>query len=153
MGRGMSAVHVHLFTTHAPVWAVVLGLLLWALGLVWHGTDFRRPAWVLFVLAGLLCGPAYFSGAPARHALAAQTGWDWRVADQHEEVALLALGITLALTAMAALALIRWRPGHQLPRGVQGVLLSLALLSAAVLVWTSGLGGRVRHVEIHQPGR
>lgn len=149
----MHTAYLHLLTSHAPVCAVVFGLLLWALGACGRGPDFRRAALVLFLLAGLLSGPAYLSGAPARRALATRTDWDARAADQHEEVAALALGATLALTAAAGLALFRLSRASQLPRGLSGLLLGLALLSGATLVWTSGLGGRVRHVELRQPMR
>jgi MFS family permease len=153
MGRRMNAAYLHLLTSHAPVCAVVFGLLLWVLGWCWRGPDFRRAALVLFLLAGLLSGPAYLSGAPARRALTAQEGWDARAADQHEEVAALALGAALALAAAAGFALFRLGRASQLPRSLSGLLLGLALLSGATLVWTSGLGGRVRHVEIRQPMR
>jgi hypothetical protein len=149
----MNTAYLHLLTSHAPVCAVVFGLGLWALDRCWRGPDFRRAALVLFLLAGLLSGPAYLSGAPARRALAARTDWDARAADQHEEVAALALGATLALAAAAGFALYRWARASQLPRGLSGLLLGLALLSGATLVWTSGLGGRVRHVELRQPMR
>ncbi len=149
----MNAAYLHLLTSHAPVCAVGFGLLLGVLGWCWRGPDFRRAALVLFLLAGLLSGPAYLSGAPARRALAARTDWDPRAADQHEEVAALALGTTLALAAAAGFALFRLSRPAPCPRGLGGLLLGLALLSGATLVWTSGLGGRVRHLEIRQPMR
>lgn len=151
--RAMNAAHVHLISSHAPVFAVAFGLFLWLVGVMRRSVDFRRAAFILFVAAGLLSGPAYWSGRPALRALEPTSGWDPRVARQHEEVAALALGGAVGLGLAALVALFRLGKVPHLPRGLSGLVLGLALLSGAVLCWTSGLGGRVRHPEIVSPAR
>lgn len=149
----MNAAHVHLISSHAPVCAVGFGLLLWLVGLARGSVDFRRAAFVLFVAAGLLSVPAYWTGRPALQALEPVSGWDARVARQHEEVAVLALASSGVLGLAALAALWRLRKVPRLPRGFSGLVLGLALVSGGVLCWTSGLGGRVRHSEIVAPAR
>lgn len=149
----MNAAHVHLISSHAPVYAVGFGLLLWLVGVVRHSVDFRRAAFILFVAAGLLSGPAYWSGRPALRTLESAPGWDARVARQHEEIAALALGGSVVLGLVALVALFRLGKGPSLPRSLSGLVLGLALVSGVALGWTSGLGGRVHHPEIVSPSR
>ncbi len=151
--RAMNAAHVHLISSHAPVCAVGFGLLLWLVGVVRRSVDFRRAAFILFVAAGLLSGPAYWSGRPALRALESTSGWDARVARQHEEMAVLALGGSIVLGLAALVALLRLEKVPSLPRSVSGLVLGLALMSGVALCWTSGLGGRVHHPEIVSPTR
>lgn len=149
----MNAGHVHLLSAHVPVCAVCFGLLLWLVGVVRASVDFRRAAFLLFLLAGLLGGLAYGTGRPALRALENRTGWNARAARQHEEVAVLALAGTSGLGLAAVVALFWQRKAPRLPRGLSGLLLGLALGSGVALGWTSALGGRVSHPEIVLPGR
>ncbi len=146
----MNAAHLHLLISHAPLCAVLFGLVLWGLGRRWRSVDCRRAALVLFLLAGLLAAPAYASGSPALRALESFTGWDRRAAEQHAELALPTLVITALLAVGAAAGLWTLRRAPHLPRSLAVTLPGLSLLSAGSLAWTSSLGGRTRHLELHQ---
>lgn len=145
-----NAAYLHLLTSHAPLWAVLFGLLLWLLGRVWRSVEGRRAALILFLLAGLLAGLAYASGSPALHALQGTPGWDRRAAEQHADLALPTLVVTTLLAVAAAGGLWALRHGPRLPRSLAAAVLGLSLLSAACLAWTSSLGGHTRHLELQQ---
>lgn len=149
----MNAAHLHLITTHAPVFAILFGLILWLAGLALRSVDFRRAALLLFLLAGLLAVPAFLSGKPAFYALQTLPGLNRDATEQHEEVASLAL-VATALVGVAALGgLIAFRRAGSLPRWFAGVILAGALLSGSLMIWTAALGGKARHAEIGQPSR
>lgn len=149
----MNAAQVHLITTHAPVFAILFGLVIWFAGLVWRKVDFRRAALLLFVLAGLLAVPAFVSGRPALRAMENLPGVNRHALDQHEEVAALALAATAVLGLTTAAGLVVFRKAAALPRWFGGVTLALALVSGALMIWTASLGGKGRHSEISRPAR
>lgn len=146
----MNAAYLHVLVSHAPLCAVLFGLVVWLLGRFWRSVDCRRAAMVLFLLAGLLAAPAYFSGSPALRALEGFQGWDRRVAGQHADLALPTLVITSLLAVAAAGGLWSLRRASRMPRALAVAVLGLSLLSTASLAWTSGLGGRTRHLELRQ---
>jgi hypothetical protein len=144
----MNAAHLHLVISHAPSFGLVFGLLLWGCALVARKEDFRKAAFVLFVAAGLTAVPAYFTGQPARNAIANVPGVNLVAMDQHQEIAVVALVLT-ALTGVAALAaLFAYQPPRKLPRWCALLTLLVGLLAGAAMVWTSTLGGQSRHTEI-----
>lgn len=149
----MNAAQVHLISTHAPVFAILFGLVIWFAGLVWRKADFRRAALLLFVLAGLLAVPAFVSGRPARQAMDSLPGVNHHALDQHEEVAMLALAATTVLSLAAVAGLVAFRKAAALPRWFGVVTLALALVSGTLMIWTAGLGGQGRHSEINRPAR
>jgi hypothetical protein len=149
----MSATQVHLITSHAPVFAILFGLVIWLAGLVWRKVDFRRAALLLFLLAGLLAVPAFVSGRPALKAMEFLPGVNRHALDQHEEVAMLALAATALLGLAAGAGLVAFRKAAAFPRWFGGVTLALALVSGALMIWTASLGGQGRHSEISRSAR
>ncbi len=149
----MNAAQVHLLTTHAPVFAILFGLVIWLAGLVWRKVDFRRAALLLFLLAGLLAVPAFVSGKPALKTMESLPGVNRQALDQHEEVAMLALAATAVLGLAAVAGLVAFRKAAAWPRWFGGVALTLALVSGALMIWTASLGGKGRHSEINRPAR
>jgi hypothetical protein len=70
--------------------------------------------------------------------------------DQHAEVAVLALSAALVLGAVALAGIFISRKRRQLPRWLTALILFLALITTAVMVWTASLGGKIRHPEVLQ---
>ena len=68
--------------------------------------------------------------------------------DQHAEVAVLALTAALVLGAAALAGIIVRRKGGRLPGWLTALIMFLALISTAAMVWTASLGGKIRHPEV-----
>lgn len=140
--------HIHIMINHFPVILVVMGALAALLGMV-RG---RRGVWLYatatLTLAALFTIPTYFSGEPAEKAL----NRPWYIARQsihvHEDAALIAA----ILTGIAGfVALFAWRRLVRYPREVSlpgalrvGVVIT-AVAAAAMIGYTSWLGGAIVH--------
>lgn len=148
----MSTASWHLIVVHAPLWvaATALWLLLWAT--LRGREELKRTALVLVLAGGLLTLPAYATGAASAQQLRQLTpAVPAQLAERHAQIAVLALGLGLFLAATAALVLWRYRGRQPLPPSGAYVVLAVGLIALVSLVWTSNLGGQIRHPEIGPP--
>ncbi len=148
----MNAAHLHLFFTHAPFAGVVFGILLLLLGLFRKSEELKRVSLWLFILSALLVLPTYLTGAPANNYMRKlMPTMPMETADQHEEIAILALVAVLFVGLLALAGSVMFTKEKNIPRWFVGVLLTVAIISTAALAWTANLGGKVRHTEIRSP--
>jgi hypothetical protein len=145
----MNPAHLHLITSHVPVLGTSFGLGLLLLALLRKSEELKRVALLVFVVAGLVAVPAYLSGDPAAGVLKRLLpGVVNDATDQHAEIAVLALVGSLALGVVSLVGLIVFRQGRKLPAGFVGFVGLLTLVVCGLLVWTTNLGGQIRHNEI-----
>lgn len=143
----MNPIHLHLVTTHAPLWGMLFGaaLLVWALAR--RSDELKRTGLGLVLLAALLVAPAFSSGEPAEKALGSAANLSRTVIDRHAEVAQLALGVSVLAGTAALGGLFAFR-GRTLPRWYVLGVAGLALMGGGLLGWTANLGGQIRHTEM-----
>jgi uncharacterized membrane protein len=145
----MNAAHLHLLISHAPMMAVISGLILLLLGLLKKSEELKQTSLLFFVLGGAAAVPAYLTGAPARDMLVKMpVPISVNITDQHGDVAILAFAAALVLGIVALSGLMRYRRGRSLPGLFLFVILVLALTTGAAMGWTSHLGGKIRHPEL-----
>ena len=144
----MNGAHLHLLLNHLPVLGVGFGLLLLLAARFRRSTELTAAALVVFVLAGGAAGLAYLTGEPAEDAIEQYTGVNKDAIEEHEEAALVALGLTglLGLGALAGLVGMRRQalPGKYFG----GIMLVGALAASGAMAYTANLGGGIRHPEI-----
>lgn len=140
--------HVHLILNHFPVVTTILGLPLFLAALARRSAGLRSVALGVFVAAGVLALPAYFTGEPAEDTVSRLPGVSEKDIGRHEESAEMAAPVVGALGAVAlgSLVLLRRRPGLPLPLTL--ALLVLSIAGAALMARTANLGGLIRHGEI-----
>jgi uncharacterized membrane protein len=139
---------LHLILNHFPVVTAVLGLPLFLVAILRRSGSLRAAALGVFVAAGALALPAYFTGEPAEEKVGHLPGVSEDDIGRHEEaaeVAAVVVGLQ-GLAALVALFLLRRRPG--LPAPLTAVLLVLSVAGAVLMARTANLGGLIRHSEI-----
>lgn len=144
----MSWVHLHLLLNHVPVLGTAFAVLLLAYGAARHSADVTRASLGAFILFGLLGIVVYLTGEPAEEAVEHLPGVSKSLIEAHEEAAFVAMLLLAAFGLAALVALIRFRGGRSIPRGVVLSALLLSLIPAGAMAWTANLGGQIRHEEI-----
>ncbi len=144
----MNWAHVHLILNHFPVVTAIVALPLLLAALLRRSAGLRSVALGVFVAAAVLAVPAYFTGEPAEEKVGHLPGVSEKDIDRHEEAAEIAALVVGAqgVVALAALFLLRRRPG--LPGPIAVTLLALSIAGAVLMARTANLGGMIRHSEI-----
>jgi uncharacterized membrane protein len=143
----MSTAHVHLLLNHIPVIGILIGFVIFTLG-VWRRNDsWTRLALGIFAAAALVAVATMLTGESAEEAVEHLPGVSESVIESHEESAKLAAigAYVLGAVSVAALAWVRRRP---LPRTLTVMVLPLVLLVTGLMAYTANLGGQIRHTEI-----
>ena len=143
----MNGVHFHLLVNHIPVIGMLIGLVVFALG-VWRRNDsWTRLAFGLFVVVALASLATMLTGEGAEEAVERLPGVTDAVIEPHEEAAKIAAiaAYVLGAISLAALVWVRRRP---LPRTLTVLVLPVVLLVAGLMAYVANLGGQIRHTEI-----
>jgi hypothetical protein len=148
----MSLTHLHLLLNHVPIVGVPLVATLLIYGIVRRQRDVQRAALAGFVALALLTVPAYLTGEPAQEGVEHAPGVATALIDRHEDLATLALGLTVGLGVVAAAGLIVSRRERPVPKIILVGGVALAMLAIGVLVPTGYYGGQIRHSEIRSAG-
>ena len=144
----MNAAHVHLVLVHVPI--VSFGV---ATALLWAG--YRRRSdelisaalWIL-IFSALSSVPVYFTGEGAEEIVEHLSGVSEKQIESHEDFAVVSF-IAALLTGAAAFAASLWRRSKGgFPAATVKLVMLLACISCATMVWTGKLGGAIRHTEI-----
>jgi len=144
----MNLAHLHILVNHIPVLGVALGLVVLAGAAVRHHTFLARCALVLFVISALAAIPTYLTGEPAEDLVEGAAGDIEAWVEPHEESAFVSLGLVETLGVLSLIGLWMGRGSPTLPRGIIGLTLVAAAITAGSLAWTANLGGQIRHTEI-----
>lgn len=143
----MNGVHVHLLLNHFPVIGILIGLVVFALG-VWRRNDsWTRLALGLFAAVALVALATMLTGEAAEEAVENLPGVSESIIETHEEAAQLAAIGTYLLGAISLTALL-WLRRRPLPRSLTVVVLPVVLLVSGLMGYAANLGGQIRHTEI-----
>jgi hypothetical protein len=142
--------HPHLIVNHVPVVASAIGVLLLVVAHL-RRTDrgMLDAALIVLVVAGLGAVAAFLTGDPAEHRVRGIPGVDEASIEEHHSIAWIASAVSVATAIGAVWTWARTRRVAGPPsRRWMAVLFLLAVASAALLAWTSNVGGVIRHTEI-----
>ena len=145
----MSGAHIHLLLNHIPVIGVLIGFLVFALG-VWRRNDsWTRLALGLFAAVALVALATMLTGESAEEVVEKLPGASESLIESHERAATLASigAYVLGAVSLAALVWVRRRP---IPRALTAAVLPVALLVSGLMAYTANLGGQIRHSEIRR---
>lgn len=141
----MNPAHLHLMLTHLPVVGTLFAILLLALSLLKKSDALKQAALGALVLVGLLAIPVFLTGEPSEDIVERLPGVSEPLLEQHEEAGEISLIMALAVGAVSLLGFF-FRRG--VPQGFAAFVLVVALISQGSLIWTSRLGGKMRHSEL-----
>ena len=143
----MNGVHIHLLLNHIPVIGMLIGLVVFALG-VWRKNDsWTRLALGLFVVVAVASLATMLTGEGAEEAVERLPGVTDAVIEPHEDAAKLAAMGAYVLGAISLAGLV-WVRRRSIPRTLTVITLPAALLVAGLMAYTANLGGQIRHTEI-----
>ncbi len=145
----MNSAHLHLLLTHAPIFGTLAGLFLLLFGAARKSEQVKRLGLLFFIMTAAVTLPTYLTGAPSAQQLkSAFPTMPLEIAEQHEEVAILALVAVLFLGVLALAGSFLFQKAKNIPGWFTATVVALAIVSMVSLAWTATLGGKVRHTEI-----
>lgn len=143
----MNAAHLHIVLVHVPVILIPVGALLLGVGLWRRSVEVRTTAYGFFVGAAVLLLPAYLLGESAEELVEHVPGVVESAIDPHEDAAEVGLWFSMAL-GVASLGVLAGTVRAPLNAAkFHPVVLTLALITSAVLGYSAQLGGKIRHPE------
>jgi hypothetical protein len=143
----VTAAHVHLVLSHAPIMAILFGLGWLTFG-IWRGSlDIQKAAMVMFVAAAVLAVPLYLTGGTGAGVVKGLPGFSDHILERHQAAAEVTLAgcVVLGIAALAGLILFS---GRAVANWFGVLLLAGALVVGSLAIWTANLGGEIRHTEI-----
>lgn len=143
----MDAVQVHLALNHLPVALVLIGSVILLVGTFLTNTSVIKTGASCLLAAGIFTLPVYFSGEDAEHKIEHMQGVIEDDIEEHEEAALYG-GIACGVVALLALIGFLGRfysPEHS---RFKILLFVASLVTCAILLRVSHLGGLIRHPEL-----
>ena len=143
----MTGVQLHLVLNHLPVFGILFGFVVLALGVWRRNESWTRLALGVLVVVGITAALAMMTGEGAEEAVEHLPGVSESIIHEHEEAAELTALITYALGAGALVALWVFRRGA-IPRGLSVMALVFTMATTGFVAYTAHLGGQIRHTEI-----
>jgi hypothetical protein len=122
-------------------------MLILAFGLWRANKVISHVALSIFLLATVTVVPAFLLGEGAEELVEDIKGVNEDNIESHEEVAELALWMTVALGALSAFGLMADKKGWGTARFALTGALGLSLLSSSLLAYAAQEGGKIRHPE------
>lgn len=143
----MNASQIHLALTHVPVILSFIGLAILIIAFIRKNDILTKTSYYIFLVAGLLALPVYFTGEGAEETVEELPGISEALISRHELFANISLTIILvcATLSLAGLLLSKYLSATKL---IRYVVLAFALGSAFTMAQTAHYGGQIRHSEI-----
>jgi hypothetical protein len=145
----MTAVQMHLVLNHFPLVGLLFGLVFFVGGLMRSSPPALRTSLRIFTAMGVVSIPVAVSGLVSARVL---DGAEWLGAPdlaRHRLAGVLSVALLLVLATVSRLGLRMSGGGGAVPsarwKAAIGVLAAAALAS---VLWTSRLGGELRHTEL-----
>ncbi len=143
----MNGAHLHLMINHFPVIGLIISSAILAVALLRRSDEITRVGAVLLVFVALITIPVYITGEPAHEIVEHLPGASEDMLHAHEDVAVYAMILIEILGAAALIGLVAFRNKPVLPRWFAPSLFVLGLAAAALVGWTSSIGGQIMHPE------
>lgn len=148
----MNAAHLHIILVHLPVVLTPTAAVLLAWALFRRQSTVATVSLALLVASTALCVPAYLLGEGAEEVIEHLPGVSEDLIEEHEEVADVALWLSIALgVGSLAMLAMRKRAPKLSSMGVKGILV-LSVLASAALAYAAFEGGKIRHPEAYSDG-
>jgi hypothetical protein len=148
----MNAAHLHLVLVHIPVVLLPTATLILCVALWRNQQVITLTALSLFIVASLVCVPAFLIGEDAEEFVEDRPGIVKDTIEEHEEAAETALWFTVAAGSIALLALLTRKPLPQIQPVTLKTLILVGSVASATLSYTAFEGGKIRHPEAYENG-
>ena len=143
----MNGVQLHLVLNHLPVFGILFGFVILALGVWRRNESWTRLALGVLVVVGITAALTMMTGEGAEEAVEHLPGVSESIIHDHEEAAEITALITYALGAGALVSLWVFRR-RTIPRVLSVMALVFTMATTGFVAYTAHLGGQIRHTEI-----
>ncbi|MDP4199563.1 MAG: hypothetical protein Q8922_03325 [Bacteroidota bacterium] len=144
----MNFAHLHLILNHLPVFTTLFGLILVIASGIGDRPAVLRIGLFTLIAGALVAIPAYLTGEPAEGVIEHVSGIAAGSIDAHEEIAGIALAVSVLLGIVATVMAFRMRAQIVPSRSFIVALLALTTVSTSLFGVTAYFGGQIHHTEI-----
>jgi len=144
----MTAIHAHLFLNHIPVVGLMFGLVFLIAGMKRSSVPTLLTGLRIFVMTGLIAIPVAISGLISERALQVAPWLDADAVRRHQLAGILTLVVLGGLAAYSGILLRASSRRGTASAWAKGSALVLAVAGLGMTLWTSDLGGAIRHTEL-----
>ena len=149
----MIPVQVHLVLNHVPLVGLVFGLIFSVLGMKRSSPQFYLAGLRIFWGMGVIAIPIVLSGLRSADALSGSSWLNAIAVARHQRAGMLTLVVLMALSAVSETILFRSHRSFVYPtKRVRTAVRVIASVGLGVMLWTSSLGGELRHTELKSEG-
>jgi hypothetical protein len=138
--------------THIPVIGIGAVIAFLLAGRIRGSREIEWTSLQMFVALALMSIVVYLTGSPANHQMRNLPGISQDAIHRHSTAADFAFWSLEVLGALSLAALFRFRSTAAVPVRIITMLLALAFVVLALMIWAANLGGRIRHPEIGSAG-
>ena len=157
----LSTTHVHLVLNHVPTIAYIIAIALFVAALIARSDHLRQASLVLFAGIALVTIPVYVTGNAAAEAICvsepgahdrpcADPAISRPLIEQHEGAAAVALLSIVFTGGLAWLGLWQFRRRRRSAVWTTVAILTLSVVTLALVSRAANVGGEIRHPEIRQ---
>ena len=144
----MNWAHIHLVLTHIPIIGIGAIIAFFLVGKVRGSQELQWVSLQLLVALALVSIAVYLTGSPASHQVQNQLGVSRELIQPHSNAADFSFTGLEVLGAFSLVILIKFWKQAAFPPRLAALWLILAAIVFGLLLWTAGLGGKIRHPEI-----
>lgn len=145
----MNQAHFHLMIVHIPIITVPFALILFTIGHRWESRSIKLVALNTFIVGAVFAGLAFLLGEGAEEMVENIAGIAESTIESHEDSAVLALWLTVALGLVSLTNLSLLKYNHEFSRYFFIPIIALGVLSSGALAYTSKEAGKIRHPEAY----
>jgi uncharacterized membrane protein len=145
----MFPVQIHLALNHIPLTGLVFGLVFYIFGIKRLSEAELLIGERIFVAMGAISILIVASGLRSAHALVPAQWLDASAVHSHQRAGTVTLILIMLLGILSGIILVRSRGGPKVGFvRLRRAILLLAIVSFGIVLWTSKLGGELRHNEL-----
>jgi len=144
----MFPVQVHLVLNHVPLTGLAFGLVFYILGIKKSSEAGLLTGERIFVAMGAISIAVLASGLRSAHALLPVQWLDTAAVHSHERAGILTLIVLIVLAILSGIIQGRSRGRRIGFVRLRAAILVFATVSLGMVLWTSRLGGELRHSEL-----
>jgi hypothetical protein len=148
----MIPVQTHLFLNHVPTVGLMFGLVFLIIGMRRSSEPTFLTGLRILVAIGLIAVPVAVNGLVSASTLEG-VGWlDAGAVSKHQWAGILTLAVLVFVASASAFVLFESsRKGRAVTPRVKKAVVALAVVALGMGIWTSELGGAIRHTELGDP--
>ncbi|HEY0899433.1 MAG TPA: hypothetical protein VGD90_08860 [Sphingobacteriaceae bacterium] len=146
----MNQTHVHLMVTHLPILGPFFGAIVLGYGIRMGSSTTKKAAYILFILSAVGAVISYLTGEAAEETIKEIITSTENTIEPHEEFAVYALSSLILLGILSSIGLLVKFKSRTVSRNLAVAILTLSLMSFAMMAWTGYLGGKIRHTELQK---